>query len=142
MEFCRSSCSALIYVVSFSAAVVQSWRALHTSLLKTLLHHRYFPNNFSKSAEQQYWKMHLTGFFWGRLYFGNISEWLLKVSCKDILIVEILAHISHFLLWRHVKEEQIFMDFFLSKGFGQIATLWTSKKLFLKFSFFEGTLRP
>ena len=26
---------------------------------------------------------------------------------------------SHFLLWRHVKEERIFMDFFLSEGFGE-----------------------
>ena len=46
--FCRSCCSTLINVLmkySFSAAVVQSWRALHANLLKIALHHRYLSNN-------------------------------------------------------------------------------------------------
>ena len=64
--------------------------------------------------------MHFDGCFWGWLYFGNIPEWLLlEGSCKDLFILEILTHILHFLLWLHVKEERIFMDFFLSKGFGE-----------------------
>ena len=41
-----------------------------------------------------------------------------KGSCKHIFILEI-THILHFLLWRHVKEEQIFMIFFLSKIFDE-----------------------
>ena len=28
-------------------------------------------------------------------------------------------HALHFLLWRHVKEERIFMNIFLSEGFGE-----------------------
>ena len=43
--------------------------------------------------------MHQDGCFWGQLYFGNIPEWLLlKDSCKDIFILEILmvALILHF----------------------------------------------
>ena len=29
------------------------------------------------------------------------------------------SHVLHILLWRHVKEERIFMDFFLSSGFDE-----------------------
>ena len=29
------------------------------------------------------------------------------------------TYILHFLLWRHVKEERIFMNIFLSEGFGE-----------------------
>ena len=118
--FCRSCCSALINAVmkySFSAAVVQSWRVLHVNLLKIALHGTFFSNNFTTVAEQQYWKMYPDGCLWGRIYFGNIPAWLfLKSSCKHIFVLEILTHILHFLLWRHVKEEWIFM-IFLSKGF-------------------------
>ena len=115
--FCRSRCSVLINVMkySFSPAVVQSWWALHANLLKIALHHRYFSKNFTTSAEQRYWKMHLDGCFWIRIYFGNIPEWLLlKGSHKDLFILEILTYILHFLLWRQVKEEQ---KLFFSKGF-------------------------
>ena len=112
---CKSCCSALINAVmkySFSTAVVQSWRVLHGNLLKIALHHRYFSKNFTTVAEQRYWKMYLDGCFWGRIYFGNIPAWLLlKSSCRRIFLFEILAHILHFLLWRHVKEEQIFIFF-------------------------------
>ena len=115
--FCRSCCSTLINVLmkySFSAAVVQSWRALHANLLKIALHHRYFSKNFTTGAEQRYWKLHLNGCFCGRIYFENIPAWLLlKGSCKHISILEILTHILHFLLWRHVKEERIFTGFFV-----------------------------
>ena len=47
-------------------------------------------------------------------FFGNFPEWLLlKDNCKDIFILQILSsHILYFLLWRHVKKEQIFMRFF------------------------------
>ena len=68
---------------SFSAAVVQSWRALHVNLVKIALHRRYFSKNFTTGAEQHYWKMHLDGCFWGRTYFGNIPALLLlQDSCK------------------------------------------------------------
>ena len=114
--FCRSCCSALINVVmkySFSTAVIQSWRKLHGNLLKTGLHHRYFSKNFTKVAEQRYWKMYFDGYFWGRIYFKNIPAWLLlKSSWKRTFVSEILTHILHFLPWRHVKEEQTFMIFF------------------------------
>ena len=114
--FCRSCCSALINAVmkySFSAAVVQSWRVLHGNLLKIALHHRYFSKNFTTVAEQRYWKMYLDGCFWGQICLGNIPAWLLlKSSCRRIFVLEILTHILHFLLWRHVREERIFMIFF------------------------------
>ena len=57
----------------------------------------------------------------------NVSWWLLlrtilfwKYSCmaasqkqlQTIFILEILKHILHFLLWRHVKEQRIFMILF------------------------------
>ena len=117
--FCRSCCSALIYVVmkySFSAEVVQSWGVLHGNLLNIALHHRYFSKNFTTVAEQRYWKMYLDGCLWGRIYFGNIPAWLLlKSNCRPTFLLEILAHILHFLLWRHVKEERIFMIFFKVK---------------------------
>ena len=86
--FCRSCCSTLINVLmkySFSAAVVQSWRALHANLLKIALHHRHFSKNFTTGAERRYGKMHLDGCFCGRIYFENIPAWLLlKGSCKHI----------------------------------------------------------
>ena len=47
------------------------------------------------------------GAFWGQL-FGDNPKWLLlKDSCKDIFILEILVytHILHFLLRRHDKSE-------------------------------------
>ena len=118
--FCRSCCSALINAVmkyNFSAAVVQSWRVLHGNLLKIVPQHRYFSKNFTTVAGQRYWKMYLDGSFWGRIYFGNIPAWLLlKTSCRRIFVLEILTHILHFLLWRHVKEERFFM-IFLGKCF-------------------------
>ena len=114
--FCRSCCSALINAVmkyNFSAAVVQSWRVLHGSLLKIVPQHRYFSKNFNLVAGQQYWKMYLDGSFWGQIYFENIPAWLLlKTSCRCIFVLEILTHILHLLLWHHVKEKQIFMIFF------------------------------
>ena len=118
--FCRSCCSALINAVmkyNFSAAVVQSWRVLHGNLLKIVPQHKYFSKNFTLVAGQRYWKMYLDGSFWGRIYFGNIPAWLLlKTSCRRIFVLEILTHILHFLLWRHVKEERFFM-IFLGKCF-------------------------
>ena len=89
--FCRSCCSALINAVikyNFSSEVVQSWRALHANLLKIALHHRCCSKNFTTGAEQWYWKMHLDGCFWGRIYLGSIPAWLLlKGSCKHIYIL-------------------------------------------------------
>ena len=55
-------------------------------------------------------------------FFANILELLLlKDGCKDIFILEILkiTQILHFLLWRHVKEERIFMDFLCFFFFGE-----------------------
>ena len=84
--FCKSSCSAStnnVMKYSFSAAVVPKVVSVTYDLSKIELHHWYFSKNFITSAEQRYWKMHLDGCFWGRIYFGNIPEWLLlKGSCK------------------------------------------------------------
>ena len=114
--FCRSCCSALINAAmkyNFSAAGVQSWRVLHGNLLKIALHHKYVSKNFTTVEEQRYWKMYPDSCFWGRIYFGNIPAWLLlKSICKPIFVLEILTHILNFLLWRHVKEERIFLIFF------------------------------
>ena len=44
--------------------------------------------------------MHQDGCFWGQVYFQNIPQWLLLLLC-------------------HVKEEQIFMNIFLSEGFSE-----------------------
>ena len=119
---CRSCRSALINAVmkyNFFAAVVQSWRVIHGNLLKTVPWHSYFSKNFTTLEGRRYWKMYLDGTFWGRINFGNIPAWLLlKMSCRGIFVLKILTHILHFLLWRHVKEERIFM-IFLSKCFGE-----------------------
>ena len=90
--FYKSSLSAFINAV-MKAAVPQSWRPLHASLLKAALCQRYFLKNFTRGAEQRYWKiMHQDDCFWGQLYFRNIPQWLLfKDSCKDIFILEILG---------------------------------------------------
>ena len=63
------------------------------SLLKIAIFHRCFSKNFAISAEQRYWKMYFHGCFWEQLYFGNFPECLLlKDSCKDIFILEILSY--------------------------------------------------
>ena len=51
--------------------------------------------------------MHQDGCFWGKFYFRNIPQWLLlKGSCKDRFILEI-------------RKGRIFMNVFLSEGFGE-----------------------
>ena len=112
---CKSCCSALINAVmkySFSTAVVQSWTSLQANLLKIALHHRYFSKNFTTGAEQRYWKMHLDAasedeFILETFIYGCSSK-----AAANIFILEILTNILHFLLWRHVKEERVFMIFF------------------------------
>ena len=115
-ELCRSCRSALINAVmkyNFSAAVIQSWRVLHGNLLKIAPHHRYFSKNFTTFAEQRNWKMYLDGFFCGRIYFGNISAWLIFKAAADVMFVlEILTHILHFLLWRMLKRNGFLCFFF------------------------------
>ena len=57
---------------------------------------------------------------------NDIEKCILMAASEDEFILETFlhgcfskaAHIIHFLLWRHVKEEQI-LWFFLSKGFGE-----------------------
>ena len=88
-------------------------------LLKVALRHISFSKNFTIIAKQWYWKMHQDGCFWWQIYFWNIPQWLLlKDSCKDILKFWV-THVLHFFLWRHVKEKRIFMNIFLSEGFGE-----------------------
>ena len=111
--FCRSFCSALINVLikySFSAAVVQWWRALHASLLKIALHHRYFSKNYHRCRtailkNASWWLLLMSNLFW-------------KHSCMAASQRQLQTYIhfrnsyTYFLLWRHVKEEWIFMIFF------------------------------
>ena len=150
----------------------QSRRALHASLLKVALRQRYFLKNFTTTAEQRYWKMHQDGCFDDNFIFEIfLNDCFSKTAAKIYLFLKFsVKHVLHFLLWRHVKEERIFMKNFLSEGFSekckhtisfkfqsktifllknpfflqytQIATPWTSQNLFLNFSFFKDTLRP
>ena len=87
---------------------------MHASLLKIAFHHRYFSKNFTISAEQQYWKMHQEGWYWGQLYFGDIPEWLLlKDSCNHIFVLEILVYTFYiFFLWwgNSMSNHPIFFD--------------------------------
>ena len=110
--FTRGCCSALINGVmeySFSAALVQSWRSLYVNLLKTCPTLQVFFKEFYHR--------------WRTALLKNASWWLFlrnnlfwKHSCmaasQRYLQTYIHFHILHFLLWRHVKEEQIFMIFF------------------------------
>ena len=81
--FCRGCCSALINVV-----IKYSFSAAVFQSWRALY------VNLLKICPP-------SDIFWGGIYFGNIPAWLLlKVSCK------------HILLWRHFKEERIFMIFF------------------------------
>ena len=108
--------------------------------------HRFFYNSGSK-LERVKWKftkictpsqLFLNEFYHRcrRAILKNISWWLLlrtnvkvpawllvKGSCNHIFILEILTHILHFLLWRHIKEKQILMIFlkFVSAIFYQIS---------------------
>ena len=116
--FYKISCSAL----SNTVMKYLNFRNNHSKLesvtwssLKIVVHDRCFSKNFTVSAKQRCRNMYLDGGFWGQLYFVNFPEWLLlKDSLKDIL--EILSYtFLHFLLRHHVKEKQIFMDFFWVK---------------------------
>ena len=44
-----------------------------------------------------------------------------KTAAKIYLFYKLyVTHISHFLLWRrHAREERVFMNIFLSEGFGE-----------------------
>ena len=100
-----------------SATVVQSSRALHASLLKITFRYSNFPKNFTVSAEQRYWKTHPDGYFWWQLYFGNFLEWLLlKDSCRDIFISEILNYTYFTFLTVTSCRETNFYGFLLGKG--------------------------
>ena len=77
----------------------------------------FFSKNFTAGAEQRYWKMHLDGYFWGRICFGNIPAWLLlKGSCKHIFILEILTDTNSYMT--SCSRGTNFYDFFWSKDFG------------------------
>ena len=110
--FCRGCCSALINVMkySFSVTVVQSWRALHANLLKIVLHNRYFSKNSPQVQNSNIEKRILMA--------ASEDEFILEIlmhyskAAANIFILKILTHVLHFLLWRHVKEEQIFRIFF------------------------------
>ena len=58
--------------------------------------------------------MHLDGCFWGQILLnGSFSKTAAKIYLSYKFQV---THILHFLLWRQVKEERIFVDIFLGKG--------------------------
>ena len=110
----RSICSLINAVMKLwiFATVGQNWRVLHANLLKSYSITVFFHKCWAAILKVA------DGCFWGQLYFGNISEWLLlSDSCKAKFILEILI-VSHFTLPRcHVKEERVFMYFFfLGKG--------------------------
>ena len=57
-----------------------------------------------------WWLLPRTNLFWKHSYMATSQS-----NCKHIFILEIFTHTLHFLLWRHVKEERIFMIFFSVK---------------------------
>ena len=63
--------------------------------------------------------MHPAGCFWWQIHFGNFPEWLLlKDSCKDIFILEILSYIYFTLLTVTTSETGMdFYGFLLGKDF-------------------------
>ena len=58
---------------SSSAQVVKSRKVLHANLLKTELHHKYFPKNLTSYLEQRYWEIHLDGYFCFTIIFSKHS---------------------------------------------------------------------
>ena len=76
--FCRSCCSALI--LWWNIALPQQWLKVGDSsckFTKNCFPSQVFFKEFTTIAEQRHWKMHLDSWFWRRIYFGNISAWLL-----------------------------------------------------------------
>ena len=64
--------------------------------------------------------MHQDGCLWGQLYFRNIPQWLLlKDSCKNISILEILGYtcFTFFTLTSCYRRTNFYI--FLSEGFGE-----------------------
>ena len=61
------------------------------------------------------------GCFWGQLYFRNTPQWLLlKDSCKDIFILEILGYTCFtFLTLTSCQRGTNFYEYFLSEGFSE-----------------------
>ena len=84
--FCRSCCSALMrwWNISFSEAVVQSWRVLHGNLLKISLHHKHVSKNSTTVAKQRYWKIYLDGCFWGRIYLETFLHECFSKAAADV----------------------------------------------------------
>ena len=60
--------------------------------------------------------MRLDGCFWGQILLNSSFS---KTAAKiyDLSYKFQVPHILHFLLWRQVKEERIFVDTLLGKGF-------------------------
>ena len=96
----QESCSALINAVMKYLNFCSSGSKLETITCKftqvymqITLRHSKFSNNFTISAKQKYWKMDLDGCFWWKRYSKNFPEWLLlKDSCKDTFILEIITY--------------------------------------------------
>ena len=117
--FCRSCCSALmlwwnITFYSFSAEIWQGSKleSVTCKFTKNCTSSQVFFKEFHHRCRTailknaSWWLLLRTNLFW-------------KHSCtaasqrrrKHIFILEIFTHILRFLLWRHVKEERIFMIF-------------------------------
>ena len=74
-----------------SAAVAQSWRALHVSLVKIGLRHRYFLKNFTKCRtailKNESRSLLLgTTLFWKYIYFRNFRLHIFYISYFDVMI--------------------------------------------------------
>ena len=93
-----------------SAALFQCWRALHANLLKSHSVTGIFKEFLHKCRtailkNATWWLLLRTTLFW--IYF-----WMAPSQRQLQRYIVTVTHILHFLLWRHVKEERFFMDFF------------------------------
>ena len=97
--------------------MVNNRKALHANLLKITLHHRYFSRNLTIISGQRYWKINLDGYFWGQIFWEH--SWMAASQRQLQRYSPNGYHILHFLPWRHVKEEPIFMFFYKKARFAE-----------------------
>ena len=110
----RSCCSALINTVmkySFSAPVVQSWRAVHANLLQVASHHRYFSKNSPQVQNSDIEKCILKAasedeFIFETFLHGCFSKAAVNMYSRNLYFRNSYTYFT-FLIWRHVKEEWI-----------------------------------
>ena len=121
--FHKSSRSALIKAVMKYLNLVSSRSKLKSvtcKFIKYLTPSQLFFKEFhykcraAKLGNASWWLLLRTTLFWEYSWTAAFQRQL-----QVIFILKILDFTMHFLLWRHVKEGRIFMDFFLTKSFDE-----------------------